>query len=218
MRVLPGLADTGTERPGLFLHSGLNLAKLNKGLEEKLGKPMRQMHSSNDGQGTMFAPVQEPEQRTVTKVKFAEILGVSKGRVSQLVKDGLPVEATGRIDIEQGKAWYAKNCSPSRRKALTDRQTMTPKGELEVIKAERARLDLEREKGNLIDRFAAERVIFERARGERDAWIGWASRASILIASELEIDPADTFSILDRLVRDHLADLADLPVKELSND
>ena len=179
---------------------------------------MQPTHSTTDDQGSMFAPIAEPSQRTATKAKFAEILGVSKGRVSQLIKDGLPVEASGRVDIEQGKAWYSENCSPSRRKAMPPRQTMTPKGELEMIKAERAKLDLEREKGNLIDRFAAEQVIFERARGERDAWIGWASRASILIASELESDPGETFSILDRLVRDHLVELAETPVKELSND
>ena len=166
----------------------------------------------------MFQPVNEPIQRMVAKSKFAEILGISKGRVSQLIKDGLPVEGNGRIDVEAGKAWYDQNCSPSRRKALTDSQPTSSKAELEAIKVERAKLDLERERGNSINRFTAERVIFERARTERDAWIGWASRASVQIASELQTDPGDTFSLLDKMVRDHLADLADLPVKELTNE
>lgn len=176
------------------------------------------MHSSENKQSSMFAPIAEPDQKTTTKTRFAEILGVSKGRISQMIKDGLPVEETGRINIEAGKAWYEDNCSPSRRKSLTDRKAIGPKDELEMIRAERARLDLEREKGNLVDRFAAERVIFERSRGERDAWIGWASRASTDIASHLNADPAEAFSLLDKLVRDHLADLAELPLKDLINE
>ncbi|WP_090069186.1 hypothetical protein [Cohaesibacter marisflavi] len=154
----------------------------------------------------------------MAKTKFAEFLGISKGRVSQLIKDGLPVEPNGMIDSEAGKTWYSAHCSPNRRKALTENIPTSARAELDAVRVERAKLDLEREKGNLIDRMAAKQAIFSRARAERDAWIGWASRASVALASELEADPKDAFALMDKLVRDHLADLAELPLKELADD
>lgn len=41
----------------------------------------------------------------VTKSELAGILGVSKGRISQLIGEGLPVEPTGMVDVDKARAW-----------------------------------------------------------------------------------------------------------------
>ena len=41
--------------------------------------------------------------RSLRKKAFGELVGVSPGRVSQMIAQGLPVEPNGRIDIAAGK-------------------------------------------------------------------------------------------------------------------
>ena len=42
-------------------------------------------------------------------------VGLTKGRISQLVAEGLPVRADGRIDVAVGLAWIENNLDPARR-------------------------------------------------------------------------------------------------------
>jgi phage terminase Nu1 subunit (DNA packaging protein) len=46
---------------------------------------------------------------TVTKAAFARTLGVSRSRVTALVKRGLPVRSDGRIDLPAALAWVREN-------------------------------------------------------------------------------------------------------------
>lgn len=154
---------------------------------------------------------------TLSKKGFAELIGLSPGRVSQLIEQGLPVEANGRIDPVQGRRWYLANTDPGRRRAgRAEDAARSPRAELDRIRAERAALQLARERSELVDRGIAERAVFARARAERDAWIGWASRASAQIAAETEAEPAALFAALDRLVREQLETLARLTIDELA--
>ncbi|MCM5552409.1 hypothetical protein [Pleomorphomonas sp. NRK KF1] len=160
---------------------------------------------------------QELQPETLSKKGFAAHLGLSPGRVSQLIAQGLPVEPSGRVNIEKATGWYRRNVDPNRRQATTgadDRRLIGSRGEYDRIRAERARLALDRESGALVDRAAVERAVFDRARGERDAWIGWSSRAAAAFAGELGVDPGQAFAVLDRLVRDQLAALAARPMAE----
>ena len=50
-----------------------------------------------------------------TKTAFAERVGLTKGRISQLVAEGLPVRADGQIDVAEGLAWIEANLDPARR-------------------------------------------------------------------------------------------------------
>jgi hypothetical protein len=47
-------------------------------------------------------------------------------------------------------------------------------------------------------------------RDERDAWANWPARVSAMIAAELEVDPHQTHTVLERHVRDHLVELAEV--------
>ncbi|MGP9814426.1 DNA packaging protein [Rhodopseudomonas sp. NSM] len=62
--------------------------------------------------------------REISKSGFAGLIGVSPGRVSQLIKDGLPVEASGKIDVARGKLWFQENVD--QRRSDAQRQTELP--------------------------------------------------------------------------------------------
>lgn len=160
---------------------------------------------------------QELQPETLSKKGFAAHLGLSPGRVSQLIAQGLPVEPSGRIHVERATGWYRRNVDPNRARSSSggeDRRSLSGRGDYDRIRAERAQLALDRERGALVDRVAVERAVFDRARGERDAWIGWSSRAAATLAAETEADPGEAFAILDRLVREQLAALAERPMEE----
>jgi hypothetical protein len=80
----------------------------------------------------------------------------------------------------------------------------------EVLKAQERRLRLQRMKGELVDRAKAVAQVFRLARDERDAWVNWPARVAAMIAAELEVDPHHLHTVLERHVRDHLAELAEV--------
>jgi len=80
----------------------------------------------------------------------------------------------------------------------------------EVLKAQERRLRLQRMKGELVDRAKAVAQVFRLARDERDAWVNWPARVAAMIAAELEVDPHQLHTVLERHVRDHLGELAEV--------
>ncbi len=164
-----------------------------------------------------------PKTKDVSKAVFADEIDVSRPRVSQLVRDGLPVNSDGTINLAKGKRWVARHLDQHRREArkpshasgATTTETRSAKLGWEARLRE---LEFQKRSGELIDRALVERVIFERASLERDKWLGWIPRTVANLASEADIDPARIFAVLDRLVRDHLTELAATPVKEMRGD
>jgi len=154
-----------------------------------------------------------------TKTAFATRVGLTKGRISQLVAEGLPVRSDGQIDVALGLAWIEDNLDPSRRNkggtvaparggiTLAEAKRMH-----EIVKVQRAKLAFEREQGQLIETVAATRTVFARARAERDAHMAWVQRTAPLMAAEVGADPRATFAALDRMMREHLEYLADMPL------
>lgn len=154
-----------------------------------------------------------------TKTAFAARVGLTKGRISQLVAEGLPVRPDGQIDVAVGLAWIEDNLDPARRNkggaAVPTRATTTlaeAKRLHEIVKVQRAKLAFEKEQGLLVETVAAARTVFARARAERDAHMAWVQRTAPLLAAELGADPRATFAALDRMMREHLEHLADLPL------
>ena len=80
----------------------------------------------------------------------------------------------------------------------------------EVLKAQERRLRLQQMKGELVDRAKAVAQVFRLARDERDAWVNWPARVAAMIAAELEVDPHQLHTVLERHVREHLAELAEV--------
>ena len=163
-----------------------------------------------------------PEAIGESKSAFAARVGLTRGRISQLIAEGLPVRADGRIDVEAGLAWIEDNLDPARRSkggapAVTGRSaTLAEARRLhEIVKVQRAKLAYERERGTLIDAGAAERTVFARAKAERDAHLAWAQRSAPVIAADLGVETGPVFAVLDRLMREHLEHLASMPLEDL---
>ena len=54
------------------------------------------------------------EPKSLSKKSFAQLMGVTPGRVSQYIGKGLPVEPDDKIDVARGKLWIKENVSPTR--------------------------------------------------------------------------------------------------------
>ena len=92
----------------------------------------------------------------------------------------------------------------------------------EVLKAQERRIRLQKLKGELIERARALALVFRLAREERDAWVNWPARAAALMAAELSascrdatgqqiaLEPAAMQKVLERHVRAHLDELAEV--------
>jgi hypothetical protein len=80
----------------------------------------------------------------------------------------------------------------------------------EVLKAQERRVWLQRMKGELVDRAKAVAQVFRLARDERDAWVNWPARMAAMIAAELDVDARQLHTVLERHVRDHLSELAEV--------
>lgn len=157
-----------------------------------------------------------PEPPVASKRAFAAMMGLSPARISQLVAAGLPTTTNGKIDVPAARRWYEQHTDPDRRKNQRNGH-LSAAEELKRIQVERARIELERARGNLIDRQIAEEVIFTRARAERDALLAWVARISPGLAQRLGANPAQLFSELDREARLHLAKISETPLEGLAD-
>ena len=83
----------------------------------------------------------------------------------------------------------------------------------EVLKAQTARVRLQKMKDELVDRTSATAMVFDLARRERDAWLNWPSRVAANLATELGVDPHMTEQVLDKYLRQHLADMAEIEIE-----
>ncbi len=67
-----------------------------------------------DGGKTLFqGDARTP--KTLRKADFARLVGVTPARVSHWVAKGLPVAATGRVNVEDGQKWIEENVDQARR-------------------------------------------------------------------------------------------------------
>lgn len=155
---------------------------------------------------------------TLTHKEFAKVVGLSHGRISELVREGLPKELDGRINPAKAKRWIRDNLDPKRREAAKPGTGGSRLGAIAKARAvklgqesELLEIELKQARGNAWDRAEVEAAAFGRARFERDAWHGWTARAAVALASELACDPQTTHATLDRLVREHLVELAATP-------
>jgi len=82
----------------------------------------------------------------------------------------------------------------------------------EVLKAQTAKVKLAKMKDELVDRPRAMAMVFDLARRERDAWLNWPPRVAANMAAELGSDPHLVEQVLDKFLREHLAELAEVKI------
>jgi hypothetical protein len=79
-----------------------------------------------------------------------------------------------------------------------------------VLKAQERRIRLQKLKGELIERDRTTALVFRIAREERDSWVNWPARAAALMAADLGVEPAAMQKALEKHVRAHLDELAEV--------
>ncbi len=109
------------------------------------------------------------EPKSLRKSDFAKVAGVSAGRVSQMIRAGLPVEADGRIDVARGKLWIQANIDPKRSAAQA--QGEMPFAATPDASSERARLVKEQADNAALKNAALRRELVPAAEVERE-WSG----------------------------------------------
>ena len=83
----------------------------------------------------------------------------------------------------------------------------------EVLKAQTAKVRLEKMKAEVIDRARATAMEFDLARRERDAWLNWPLRVAANMAAEPGVDAHRMEQVLDIYLRAHLTDMAEVKIE-----
>jgi hypothetical protein len=177
--------------------------------------------------------------RTSSNRELARQIGVSETAVRRAEKAGrIRREPDGAWDLAQVQAAWSSNTDRAQQRrqhgamkpvpeaaVAAVRETMREHGEPiaagamtfmqartanEVLKAQERRVRLQRLKGELVDRAKAVAQVFRLARDERDAWINWPARVAAVMAAELEVDQHRLHTALERQVREHLSELAEV--------
>ena len=168
---------------------------------------------------TLFEKLPEQGPAEMTKTAFAAHLGVSAGRISQMISSGLPVLPNGKIPVDAADGWYRANI---RQKVSGAKHSANELSDIRMQREAAQRdlllMDIQKRNGDLIDRKSAEMALFDRARAERDAHTAWVSRIAPVIAAELDVGLSGLFAALDREMRQHLQELSETPLSELLND
>jgi transcriptional regulator with XRE-family HTH domain len=117
------------------------------------------------------------KRQGLSQRQYAKHLGLSRGAVlKMLASDRLVLFPDGSIDAEasdlrrtETTVTMKRTTSPSERpNAVT---YATARAEREALKTELRRLELQRRRGELVDRQRAVAIVFRLARQERDAWL-----------------------------------------------
>jgi len=67
-------------------------------------------------------------------------------------------------------------------------------------------------RGELVNRKQVIAHVFDLARKERDSWMQMPARKAANMAAELDVDAHMMEQVLDRYIRDHLAELAEIKI------
>jgi hypothetical protein len=79
----------------------------------------------------------------------------------------------------------------------------------EELKIECQQIELEKARGELVEREAVKRFISERGKLERDSWLAWVSAVAARLAASFGVDHKRMLMTLDEEVRMQLRHLAD---------
>lgn len=136
----------------------------------------------------------------------------------------IETEPDGTFDLERvvtalaGNRKVLKSTDPSYENLQTGGQSGEAQPNLsytaartarELIDVQRKKLDLEVQRGNLLDKSKVLRTVEELASEFRDHWLQFSSRSSGAIAAELGVEPNLVSRVLDQYVVDHARKLPD---------
>lgn len=157
-------------------------------------------------------------QQFITKAEFGRRHHLGRTRLKRLVAEGLPIK-DGKVQLEAATAWLKANVDSARKNHWQhgnggDASLNELRRQREALKIDAGRLALRRVSGEVVERAAVRRFLVDRARMERDDWIGWASAAAARIAAALGVDTGKLFALLEAEVRDQLRRIAGKALKD----
>lgn len=184
---------------------------------------------------------QNASRRLVTQADYARHRKVSRQYVGRLAAKGILSTADGLVDVEESDATLRAISDPLkaairkhkdlggsgpqpqevRREPASDPEQKPPSLHdrllLARIKTEeeegRIREQKRRERdGELVERAAIDRLVFDRASAEKEALLNWPARNAANIAVELGVPERKVFDVLDRYMRRHLAERSSVVV------
>ena len=156
---------------------------------------------------------QKPVDELVSQTAFMRRTGLGRSRLQKLIREGLP-QRDGKIELNAALA-YLEGAVDPRRQEGADATLNDLRRTREQIRIEESRLELEKAKGELIEKALVRKFISARGRLERDQWLAWASAAAGRLAGELGADHGKLFAKLEAEVRDHLIHLSETKLEEL---
>ncbi|NOX41489.1 MAG: elements of external origin [Alphaproteobacteria bacterium] len=172
--------------------------------------------------------------------KYAAHRGISHPAVMKAIKAGrITPEPDGTIDpVKADRQWGARTDPAQQRvrkstsatkpvpksaiRAVDETLGDTGGGEVsflrarmanEVLKAQTAKVRLQKMKGELINRDKAIGTAFDFARRIRDSWMNWPPRVAADMAADLGVEAHAMEQVLERHIRQHLADLAETEIE-----
>jgi hypothetical protein len=147
----------------------------------------------------------------ITQTEFRRRTGMTASRLRQLKAEGFPLVGK-RVDYEKAIAWVETNVDQARKDQWQSPSLNDLRRRREQLKIEAQQIELEKARGQLIEREAVKRFISERGRLERDSWLAWVSAVSARLAASLGLDHRRLSGTLDAEVRMQLRHLADKPI------
>ena len=130
-----------------------------------------------------------------SQADFARRLGVSRQRVNAMLRDGMPIMANGRLDVEACLRWVRANVEPRRggvnpppsdEDADDDGIDLTEARRLKIlVDTEFTKVLLAKERGDLVNRAGVRRALAEFVRQQRTVIDNFANRYAAQMAAEL---------------------------------
>lgn len=140
------------------------------------------------------------------------MMGFSRPRITQLVKQGMPTEPNGRIRPEIAQQWLdRRRRRPMPLPSTEARERLDHRRQIDQRKAQLLGLEVAERTGALVDRKQAESALFAWVRAERDSWQAFGARLGPVLAARFGLDPAQLVMAVDQAVQEHLVRLAEEP-------
>jgi hypothetical protein len=147
----------------------------------------------------------------ITQTEFRRRAAMTASRLRRLKAEGFPLVGK-RVDYEKAIAWVEANVDQARKDQWQSPSLNDLRRRREELKIEAQQIELEKARGELVDRAAVKRFISERGRLERDSWLAWASAVSARLAASFGVDHGRLVGALDEEVRTQLRHLAERPI------
>jgi hypothetical protein len=174
--------------------------------------------------------------KAVSKTQLARALKLTKGRVSQLLHEGLPELGDGRISLQAARRWYQKHIrasatkrgpKPGLKRKCAERESPSTESKglptlrelqraREAVRLRREELLLGKLEGSLLDTEQVRASVDARFQQDSSAILNWPSRISAELSAALDIEESLLYTELNSAVRRFMTERAKAGIGEVA--